>query len=83
MASTRAMQPGTFPLSGAPLPVKMMAPVWVAPASVPCTMQPAHALFPFAHIEQLLADEPWPMQAEMNPEICVEVHAPIISITGV
>jgi hypothetical protein len=78
-----AMQPGTFPLSGAPEAVKMMAPVWVAPASLPCTMQLAQALLELAHIEHSLADEPWAMQFERNPEICIEVHAPIISMTGV
>jgi hypothetical protein len=45
-------------------------------------MHPAHAEFAFAHIPQLEAIAPEATQFEMNPEICVALHAPTICMTG-
>jgi hypothetical protein len=60
-----------------------MAPVWVSPASVPCTMHEAHCPFEVAHDWQLDPVAPEATHDDTNCWICIEVHEPDIPTTGV
>ena len=44
-------------------------------------MHSAHIEFDFAHDTQLSRVAPWPTQADMNPDICIELQAPAMGTT--